>query len=97
MNYMLKWLCLIENGPYVVDTNFISTRPMLSRSSLRLVHKLFNNYYNFWQKRGYGETKQVLSTIKDSVPLIRGESSKVDYGIKKEKSADLRLRDAQPA
>ena len=32
-----------------------------------------------------------------SVPLIRGEFSKVDYGIKKEKSADLRLRDAQPA
>jgi len=32
-----------------------------------------------------------------SVPLIRGEFSKVDYCIKKEKSADLRLRDAQPS
>lgn len=63
MNYMLKGLWLIEDGPYVGDTNFISTRPMLSRSSLRLVLKLFNNYYNFWQQRGYGETKQVLSTI----------------------------------
>ena len=57
---MLKGLWLIEDGPYVGDTNFISTRPMLSRSSLRLVLKLFNNYYNFWQQRGYGETKQVL-------------------------------------
>ena len=63
MNYMLKGLWLIEDGPYVEDTNFISNRPILSRSSLRLVHKLLNNYYNFWQQRGYGETKQVLSTI----------------------------------
>ena len=63
MNYMLKGFWLIENGPYVGDTNFISTRPMLSRSSLRLVLKLFNNNYNFWQQRGYRETKQTLMTI----------------------------------
>ncbi len=63
MNYMLKGLWLIEDGPYVEDTNFISKRPILSRSSLRLVLKLLNNYYNFWQQRGYGETKQVLSII----------------------------------
>ena len=47
MNYMLKGFWLIEDGPYVGDTNFISTRLMLSRSSLHLVLKLFNNYYNF--------------------------------------------------
>ena len=63
MNYMLKGLRLIEDGPYVGVTNFISTRPMLSRSSLRLVLKLFNNYYNFWQQREYGGTKQALSKI----------------------------------
>ena len=62
MNYMLKGLWLIEDGPYVGDTNFISTRPMLSRLSLRLVLKLFNNYYNFLQQRGYGETKQALAS-----------------------------------
>ena len=69
MNYMLKGLWLIEDGPYVGDTNFISTRPMLGRSSLRLVLKLLNNYYNFWQQRGYGETKQVLSTIQNILCL----------------------------
>ena len=63
MNFMLKELWLIEDGPYVGDTNFISTRPMLGCSSLCLVLKLFNNYYNFRQQRGNGETKQVLSTI----------------------------------
>ena len=63
MNYMLKGLWLIEDGPYVGDTNFISTRHMLSRSSLSLVLKLFNNYYNFWQQRGYRVTKQALDTI----------------------------------
>ena len=31
MNYMLKGLWLIEDGPYVGDTNFISNKPMLSR------------------------------------------------------------------
>ena len=42
------------------------------------------------------ETKKDSSNyLGHSVPLIRGEFSKVDYGIKKEKSADLRLRDAQ--
>ena len=63
MNYMLKGLWIIEDGPYIGDTNFISTMPILSRSSLRLVLKLFNNYYNFWQRRGYGETKQAPTTI----------------------------------
>ena len=63
MNYMLKGLWLIEDGSYVGDTNFISTRPILGRFYLGLVLKLYNNYYNFWQQRGYGETKQVLSTI----------------------------------
>ena len=63
MNYMLKGLWLTEDGSYVGDTNFISTRLMLNRSFLRLVLKLLNNYYNFWQQRGFGETKQVLSII----------------------------------
>ena len=56
MNYMLKGLWLIEDGPYVGDTNFISTRPMLSRPSLGLVLKLFNNCYNFTlgNKEGVG-------------------------------------------
>ena len=31
------------------------------------------------------------------VSLLAGEFSKEDYGIKKEKWADFRLRDAQPA
>ena len=47
MNYMLKGLWLIEDGPYVGDTNFISTRPMLSRPSLGLVLKLYSNCYKF--------------------------------------------------
>ena len=63
MNYMLKGLWLIEDGPYVGDTNFVTNRPMLSLPSLPLVLRLFNNYYNFWQQRGYGETKQTLTTI----------------------------------
>ena len=71
---MLKGLWLIEDGPYVGDTNFISTRPMLSRSSLRLVLKLFNNYYNFWQqKRVWGNKTGPIDYIEHSVPLVGGD------------------------
>lgn len=72
MNYMLKGLWLIEDGPYVGDTNFISTRPMLSRSSLRLVLKLFNNYYNFWQQRGSGKQNRPYRKYRTSRPSTRG-------------------------
>jgi hypothetical protein len=44
-----------------------------------------------------GEQNRPFYYLGYSIPLTRGEFSKVDYGIKKEKSADLRLRDAQPA
>ena len=74
MNYMLKGLWLIEDGPYVGDTNFISNRPMLSRSSLRLVLKLFNNYYNFLAtKRVPGNKTGPIDYIEHSVPLVGGD------------------------
>ena len=72
MNYMLKGLWLIEDGPYVGDTNFISIRPMLSRSSLRLVLKLFNNYYNFGNKEGKGKQNRHYRLSRTSSPSIWG-------------------------
>ena len=76
MNYMLKGLWLIEDGPYVGDTNFISTRPMLSRSSFRLVLKLFNNYYSFLAtKRVPGNKTGPIDYIEHSVPLLWGRIS----------------------
>ena len=58
-------------------------------SKIPLVQKLLS--------KGGGDKAGSSNYLGHPVPLIRGEFSKVDYGIKKEKSADLRLRDAQPA
>ena len=46
--------------------------------------------------KGVGNKTGPYDYLEHSVPLIMGEFSKVDCGIKKEKWADLRLRDAQP-
>ena len=56
-------------------------------SKIPLVQKL-------WGRGGKAGSSNYLG---HPVPLFGGGFSKVDYCIKKEKSADLRLRDAQPS
>ena len=66
-------------------------------SLVRFLDLLKNHLFRNFGARGVENKAGYSNYLGHSVPLIRGEFSKVDYGIKKEKSANLRPRDAQPA
>ena len=66
-------------------------------SLVRFPDLLKNHLFRNFGARGVENKAGSSNYLGHPVPLIGGEFNKEDYGIKKEKWADLRLRDAQPA